>query len=99
HSHILYPLRLVCYDPTGLPNCICYHLLTILMRTTSAKVHISPLYLMGHVRDRGPNYKTQVVAFIVHVPVTPDKIRGSGTFFFVANSVAVQPLLDVPRPI
>ena len=48
----------------------------------SAKVHISPLYLMGHVRDGGPNYKTQVVAFLVHVRVTPDKIRGSGTFFF-----------------
>ena len=54
---------------------------------------------MGHVRDGGPNYKTQVVAFIVHVPVTPDKIWGSGTFFFVANSVAAQPLLDVSHPI
>src|SRR5437879_4435565 len=48
---------------------------------TSAQVHISPLYLMGHVRDGGPNYKTQVVAFLVHVPVPLDKIRGSGTFF------------------
>src|SRR5437879_3794400 len=51
------------------------------MQIPSAKVHISPLYLLGHVRDGGSNYKTQVIAFIVHVPVTPDKIWGSGTFF------------------
>jgi len=42
----------------------------------SAKVPIFPIYLMRHVRDRGPNYKTLVGVRVIHTLITPDKILG-----------------------
>ena len=33
---------------------------------SSAKVHLFPLYLMRHVRDRGPKYKTRLAVYLVH---------------------------------
>jgi len=34
--------------------------------STSAKVHICPLYLMRHVRDGGQNYQTPVDVWVIH---------------------------------
>jgi len=34
--------------------------------TSSAKVHICPLYLMRHVRDGGQNYQTPVDVWVIH---------------------------------
>ena len=33
---------------------------------TSAKIHLFPLYLMRHVRDWGPKYKTRLTVDFVH---------------------------------
>jgi len=51
-------------------RCPCYLI-------ASAKGHISSLYLLRHVGDRGQNYKTQVFARIVYSSITPDYVKGS----------------------
>lgn len=53
----------------------------------SAKGPISALYLMRHMSDERPNYKTPVDVRGIHTPITPDQNLGYrvNLFFFVTS--------------
>ena len=50
-------------DCSGCPSVID---LSFASPLSSAKIHLFPLYLMRHVRDRGPKYKTRLTVDLVH---------------------------------
>ena len=67
-----YPLALCLsqINPFHIDNIIpvsyLFNLIYSLLSSTSAKVHICPLYLMRHVRDGGQNYQTPVDVWVIH---------------------------------
>ena len=63
------PKQLYTAQTSGETSSLVFH-------TTSAKVHISSLYVLRHVGDRWKNYKTEVVLRIVSRSITPDYVKG-----------------------